>query len=100
MVQKFDKLVEGGYPWKLRDIMPKVLVAGEDAGILTEEGAKKLDPTGNLKAGIPLCPPEGDAGTGMVATNSVAQRTGNVPQVLLYSLWSSWRKHFPKIQRD
>ena len=55
-----------------------MLVSGEDAGILTEEGAKLLDPTGQLQAGIPLCPPEGDAGTGMVATNSVAQRTGNV----------------------
>jgi sugar (pentulose or hexulose) kinase len=65
-------------PWKLQDILPKVLVAGEAAGVLTEEGAKLLDPTGELQAGIPLCPPEGDAGTGMVATNSVAERTGNV----------------------
>ena len=64
--------------WKLQDILPKVLVAGEVAGILTEEGAKLLDPSGQLHAGIPLCPPEGDAGTGMVATNSVAVRTGNV----------------------
>jgi len=64
--------------WKLQDILPKVLVAGEVAGVLTEEGAKLLDPTGQLQAGIPLCPPEGDAGTGMVATNSVAERTGNV----------------------
>jgi sugar (pentulose or hexulose) kinase len=65
-------------PWKLEDILPKVLMAGDAAGVLTEEGAKLLDPTGGLKAGIPLCPPEGDAGTGMVATNSVAARTGNV----------------------
>jgi sugar (pentulose or hexulose) kinase len=65
-------------PWKLQDILPKVLRAGDVAGTLTEEGAKLLDPTGQLKAGIPLCPPEGDAGTGMVATNSVAVRTGNV----------------------
>ena len=65
-------------PWKLQDILPKVLVAGDAAGVLTEEGAKLLDPTGQLQAGIPLCPPEGDAGTGMVATNSVAERTGNV----------------------
>ena len=65
-------------PWKLQDILPNVLVAGDAAGVLTEEGAKLLDPTGQLKAGIPLCPPEGDAGTGMVATNSVAVRTGNV----------------------
>ena len=79
MVEKFDKLVESyGFPWKLRDIMPEVMVAGQDAGTLTEEGARFLDPTGKLKAGIPMCPPEGDAGTGMVATNSVKQRTGNV----------------------
>ncbi|MCB9445916.1 MAG: FGGY-family carbohydrate kinase [Ardenticatenaceae bacterium] len=65
-------------PWTLQDILPKVLVAGDAAGVLTEEGAKLLDPTGKLPAGIPLCPPEGDAGTGMVATNSVAMRTGNV----------------------
>jgi sugar (pentulose or hexulose) kinase len=64
--------------WKLQDILPKVLVAGDSAGTLTEDGAKLLDPTGKLTAGIPLCPPEGDAGTGMVATNSVAVRTGNV----------------------
>jgi sugar (pentulose or hexulose) kinase len=65
-------------PWKLQDILPKVLSAGEDAGVLTTEGARLLDPTGQLQAGIPLCPPEGDAGTGMVATNSIAERTGNV----------------------
>ena len=65
-------------PWKLQHILPKVLVAGEPAGVLTEEGARLIDPTGQLQAGIPLCPPEGDAGTGMVATNSVAERTGNV----------------------
>lgn len=63
---------------KLEDIFPKVLLAGESAGVLTEEGAKLLDVTGNLKPGIQLCPPEGDAGTGMVATNSIAKRTGNV----------------------
>ena len=79
MVDKFDELVAPyGFSWKFRDIMPKALVAGEDAGVLTEEGAKLLDVTGKLKAGIPMCPPEGDAGTGMVATNSVAVRTGNV----------------------
>src|SRR5690606_17024882 len=64
--------------WKLEDILPGVLIAGEAAGTLTQEGAQQLDPTGQLQAGIPLCPPEGDAGTGMVATNSVAERTGNV----------------------
>src|SRR5512138_3843650 len=64
--------------WKLQDILPKVLVAGDGAGALTAEGARLLDPAGQLQAGIPLCPPEGDAGTGMVATNSVGERTGNV----------------------
>ena len=79
MLDKFEEMmVPKGYPWKLRDILPKVLVAGEKAGTLSAEGAKLLDKSGNLSAGIPLCPPEGDAGTGMAATNSVAVRTGNV----------------------
>ncbi len=79
MIDKFDKLVAGkGYQWKLADILPKVLLAGENAGFLTPDGAKRLDVSGHLKAGIPLCPPEGDAGTGMVATNAVKPRTGNV----------------------
>lgn len=79
MMANFDTLVaDKNYPWKLRDILPKVLVAGESAGILTEEGARLLDDSGSLEAGIPLAPPEGDAGTGMAATNSVAVRTGNV----------------------
>ena len=79
MIQNFDELVAPkGFPWKLEHLLPKVLLAGDKAGVLTEEGAKKLDPTGTLQAGCPLCPPEGDAGTGMVATNSVKQRTGNV----------------------
>ena len=79
MVAQFDELTAGkGYGWKLEEILPKVLCAGEDAGRLTESGAKLLDPTGTLKAGIPMCPPEGDAGTGMVATNSVRVRTGNI----------------------
>jgi sugar (pentulose or hexulose) kinase len=73
-----ERLAAEGLPWKIEEILPGVLVAGEDAGVLTEEGARLLDPTGDLPAGIPLCPPEGDAGTGMVATNSVAERTGNV----------------------
>lgn len=77
MLDIFDGLASD-MPWKIRDILPKVLNAGEDAGVLTPEGAKLLDPTGTLEAGIPLCPPEGDAGTGMVATNAVAVRTGNV----------------------
>jgi len=79
MVEKFDKLIsEHGMTWKLLDILPKVLSAGENAGYLTVEGAKLLDPTGGLKAGVPLCPAEGDAGTGMVATNAVTPYTGNV----------------------
>jgi sugar (pentulose or hexulose) kinase len=73
-----EQLKAGNIAWKLQDILPKVLTAGEAAGALTEQGAKLLDPTGKLKTAIPLCPPEGDAGTGMVATNSVAERTGNV----------------------
>lgn len=79
MLDTFGQMIASkNYPWKLIDILPKVLTAGENAGCLTEAGAKKLDPSGELKAGIPLCPAEGDAGTGMVATNSVALRTGNV----------------------
>lgn len=64
--------------FKINDIFPKILMAGEDAGVLTKEGAKFLDPTGDLKDGIKMCPPEGDAGTGMVATNSVQAQTGNI----------------------
>ena len=79
MTEQFDACIaDRGFSWKLRDIMPKVLVAGDDAGTLTQEGAKRLDISGKLQAGIPVCPPEGDAGTGMAATNSVAVRTGNV----------------------
>lgn len=76
MLEQFDDVALA--PWRLKDILPTVLNAGETAGVLTEEGAKLLDESGNLEAGIPLCPPEGDAGTGMVATNSVAVRTGNI----------------------
>ena len=79
MMDNFDTLVsDKKYPWKLKDILPKVLAAGEAAGNLTEEGARLLDDSKSLKAGIPVAPPEGDAGTGMAATNSVAKRTGNV----------------------
>ncbi|MBR6359702.1 MAG: FGGY-family carbohydrate kinase [Lachnospiraceae bacterium] len=79
MISKFDKLIAPkGFSWKLKDILPKLLLAGEDAGVLSAEGAKLLDPTGKLKSGIKMCPPEGDAGTGMTATNSVAKRTCNV----------------------
>lgn len=79
MVDAFNELIAPeGFPWKLEDILPEILLAGDNAGYLTEEGARLLDTAGELEAGIPVCPPEGDAGTGMVATNSVAQRTGNV----------------------
>lgn len=78
-IEQFNQRIAAeNVPWKLQGILPKVLVAGKAAGALTEAGAKLLDPTGALRAGIPLCPPEGDAGTGMVATNSVAERTSNV----------------------
>lgn len=79
MVKQFDERIAAkGYPWKLEALLPKVYLAGEHAGVLTEAGAAILDPAGDLQSGIPLCPPEGDAGTGMVATNSVKKRTGNV----------------------
>jgi sugar (pentulose or hexulose) kinase len=79
MIEQFDAILrERNIPWTLRDILPSVLVAGDPAGVLSEEGARLLDPTGQLQKGISLCPPEGDAGTGMVATNSIAVRTGNV----------------------
>ena len=79
MIRTFDELVAPkGFSWKLRDILPRVLSAGEAAGTLSAEGAKLIDASGELEAGIPLCPPEGDAGTGMTATNSVAKRTGNI----------------------
>lgn len=78
-IARFNQLIENQkLPWKLEDILPRVLCAGEQAGILTKEGAKFLDPTGNLQPGTSLCPPEGDAGTGMTATNSVRVGTGNV----------------------
>ena len=79
MIDQFNSLISGeGFAWKLEDILPEVLSAGEEAGVLTQKGAALLDVSGKLKAGIPLCPPEGDAGTGMTATNSVGVRTGNV----------------------
>lgn len=79
MLASFQQLVkEQGYDWDIADVLPKLLPAGTSAGALSPEGAKLLDPTGTLVSGIPFCPPEGDAGTGMVATNAVRQRTGNV----------------------
>ena len=78
-MEKYDKLLGSlGVSFRIEDILPKVLLAGDKAGVLSAEGAAKLDVSGSLQAGIPLCPPEGDAGTGMVATNSVGVRTGNV----------------------
>ena len=78
MLDQFDELIAPyGFDWKIRDILPEVLTAGQDAGVLTPEGAALLDPSGNLEAGIRMAPPEGDAGTGMAATNSCALRTGN-----------------------
>ncbi|HHW87197.1 MAG TPA: FGGY-family carbohydrate kinase [Chloroflexi bacterium] len=78
-IEQFNALLAAeNIPWRLPDILPNVLLAGEPAGALTVEGAALLDPSGELQPGIPFCPPEGDAETGMVATNSVAERTGNV----------------------
>lgn len=79
MLDKFSALPKvKKYSWNIRDLLPKVLLAGEKAGTLTEKGAAMLDESGNLRSGIPFCPPEGDAGTGMAATNSVREKTGNV----------------------
>lgn len=102
MLDKFDGCVaDKGFPWKIRDILPRVLVAGERAGTLTAEGAALLDPTGEFRPGVPMCPPEGDAGTGMVATNSVAVRTGNVSAgtsiFLMVVLEKALSKLYPEI---
>ncbi|GAB1794865.1 xylulokinase [Priestia megaterium] len=79
MMKQFNELIsDKGYPWQLSDILPAVHTSGEQAGTLTAIGASILDQSKNLQPGIPFCPPEGDAGTGMVATNSVRKRTGNV----------------------
>lgn len=79
MLDQFEQLIdELDYPWTIRHILPKVVNAGGYAGVLTESGAKLIDPSGRLQAGIPLCPPEGDAGTGMVATNSIKEKSGNI----------------------
>jgi len=80
MLKQFDELINSNnYSWKIANILPSILNAGENTGgVLSAQGAKLLDPSGCLRDGIPLCPPEGDAGTGMAATNSVAERTGNV----------------------
>ncbi|MCC8072784.1 MAG: FGGY-family carbohydrate kinase [Clostridiales bacterium] len=79
MLDKFSSLENvASYDWNIREILPKVLLAGENAGTLTQKGARLLDPTGTLNAGALMCPPEGDAGTGMTATNSIKERTGNI----------------------
>ena len=79
MIEKFDGLLRAeNIEWSLSDVLPAVKSAGETSGELTVNGAGLLDPTGDLLPGIPLCPPEGDAGTGMAATNSVTPRTGNI----------------------
>ncbi|MDR2112547.1 MAG: FGGY-family carbohydrate kinase, partial [Candidatus Accumulibacter sp.] len=79
MLRLFDRLTEEfDLGWRLEEILPRVLSAGGGAGTLTKEGARLIDPSGLLEPGIPLCPPEGDAGTGMVATNSIARRSGNI----------------------
>jgi sugar (pentulose or hexulose) kinase len=78
-IAKFEALPEvSAFGFKINEVFPKVLMAGEAAGNLTQDGAKFLDPSGDLEAGIPFCPPEGDAGTGMAATNSVKAKTGNI----------------------
>lgn len=102
MIGKFDTLVASqNVGWKLTDLLPQVLLAGEAAGTLTAEGAKLLDPSGELEAGIMMCAPEGDAGTGMAATNSVAKRTGNVSAgtsiFAMIVLEKELRKRYPEI---
>ena len=101
MLKKFDALSgKMGYSWDIRQVLPKVLPAGQDAGVLTEKGAKLLDPTGKLQPGIPLVPPEGDAGTGMVATNSVAAGTGNVSAGTSIFTMVVLEKALSKLYRD
>ncbi|BFU59637.1 MULTISPECIES: xylulokinase [Rodentibacter] len=79
MLSAFNSLIaEKNYPWKITEILPKVLTAGQFAGYLTKTGARLLDPSGQLQPGIKMCPPEGDAGTGMIATNSIKETTGNI----------------------
>ncbi len=101
MLDTLDRLAaDAHYPWKTRDILPQVLVAGQDAGCLTAEGAKLLDPTGKLQPGIPMVPPEGDAGTGMVATNSVTAGTGNVSAGTSIFSMIVMEKDLSKLYRD
>ena len=102
MLAAFDRrAAEKGFHKSLEALLPQVLLAGEDAGTLTAEGAKLLDPTGRLQPGIPVCPPEGDAGTGMAATNSVAVRTGNVSAgtsvFAMFVLEKALSRYYPEI---
>lgn len=102
MVAKFDDMMaRREYRWRLRDILPTVLCAGDDAGTITAEGARLLDPSGNLQPGTVTCPPEGDAGTGMVATNAVRPRTGNVScgtsSFSMIVLEHNLKHHYPSI---
>ena len=101
MLEKFSGLIAGrNYPWKIQQILPRVLSAGADAGCLTIDGAKLLDPTGTLQPGIPMVPPEGDAGTGMVATNAVAAGTGNVSAGTSIFSMVVLQKNLSKLYRD
>ena len=101
MLAKFSDLIAARqYPWQIQQILPQVLCAGADAGCLTAEGAKLLDPTGTLQPGIPMVPPEGDAGTGMVATNAVAAGTGNVSAGTSIFSMVVLQKNLSKLYRD
>ena len=85
MLSKFTNLIgDNKFPWKIEEILLKILTAGEMAGVILDKGTKLLDPTGRLNANITMCPPEGDAGTGMVATNAVKKRTGNIYTLTAY----------------
>lgn len=104
MVDAFDKKVsEKGYSWKLKRLLPRIVPAGEEAGRLTESGAKILDPKGRISPDVPLAPPEGDAGTGMMATNSILPRTGNVSAgtsvFAMIVLEKELSKAYPEIDR-
>ena len=101
MLEKFSGLIaDRKYPWAIREILPEVLAAGQDAGCLTLDGAKLLDPTGTLQPGIPMAPPEGDAGTGMVATNAVDAGTGNVSAGTSIFSMVVLQKKLSKLYRD
>ncbi|MBE6976902.1 MAG: ATPase [Ruminococcaceae bacterium] len=101
MLEKFSNLIaDKGYPWDIRDVLPKVLRAGDNAGTLTAAGAALLDVSGKLQPGIPMAPPEGDAGTGMVATNSVAAGTGNVSAGTSIFTMVVLEKQLSKLYRD